>query len=66
MSAFVVRQDDQKKRGFEAPPNRYWDGVDRSNGFEKELLKKLNEKKAQEKVAYLSCVSSVKNITHRD
>ncbi|MCI35714.1 BUD13-like protein [Trifolium medium] len=54
------------KRGFEAPPNRYgvkpgrhWDGVDvdRSNGFEKELLKKINEKKAQDKVAYLSSVS---------
>lgn len=29
-------------------PGRHWDGVDRSNGFEKQMFKMLNQRNAQE------------------
>lgn len=42
-----------------APPNRYnirpgyrWDGVDRSNGYEKKLMEKQAAKKANEEESY--------------
>nr|CAD1835704.1 unnamed protein product [Ananas comosus var. bracteatus] len=54
------------KRRIDFPPNRYgirpgrhWDGVDRSNGFEKELFKRQNEKQATEQEAYLWSVSDM-------
>ncbi|KAK6913617.1 Bud13 [Dillenia turbinata] len=69
-SGFVIPQDIPNhswlKRGLDAAPNRYgirpgrhWDGVDCSNGFEKELFKRMNEKQATEHEAYLWSVSDM-------
>ncbi|XP_030543594.1 BUD13 homolog isoform X2 [Rhodamnia argentea] len=69
-SGFVIPQDIPShswlKRGLDAAPNRYgirpgrhWDGVDRSTGYEKELFKRMNEKRASEREAYLWSVSDM-------
>lgn len=69
-SGFVIPQDIPShswlKRGLDAAPNRYgirpgrhWDGVDRSTGYEKELFKRVNEKRASEREAYLWSVSDM-------
>ncbi|KAB2623968.1 BUD13-like protein [Pyrus ussuriensis x Pyrus communis] len=63
-SGFVIPQDipvhSWLKRGLDAAPNRHgirpgrhWDGVDRSNGFEKGMFKRKNEKQATQAEAYL-------------
>ncbi|ONK59488.1 uncharacterized protein A4U43_C08F6950 [Asparagus officinalis] len=69
-SGFIVPQSIPShswiKRGIDFPPNRYgirpgrhWDGVDCSNGYEKELFKRQNEKRATETEAYLWSVSDM-------
>lgn len=55
----AVKQPKLKYRGPPAPPNRYnlqpghrWDGVDRSNGFEKRYFDSIQAKKALQDEAY--------------
>ncbi|KAH6804664.1 pre-mRNA-splicing factor of RES complex protein [Perilla frutescens var. frutescens] len=69
-SGFVIPQEvlahSWIRRGIDAAPNHYgikpgrhWDGVDRSTGYEKELFKRTNEKRATEAEAYLWSVADM-------
>lgn len=69
-SGFIVPQNvpthSWLKRGVDPPLNRYgikpgrhWDGVDRSNGYEKDMYKLKNDKQAMEQEAYLWSVADM-------
>ncbi|KAH7415389.1 hypothetical protein KP509_14G040400 [Ceratopteris richardii] len=69
-SGFIIPQDvpahSWLKRNIAPPPNRYgikpgrhWDGVDRSTGFERDMYKRQNEKKAEQVEAYLWSVADM-------
>ncbi|KAI3733015.1 hypothetical protein L1987_64230 [Smallanthus sonchifolius] len=69
-SGFIVPQQVPNhswlKRGLDGAPNRYgikpgrhWDGVDRSNGFEKQMFNRQNLKQASEREAYLWSVADM-------
>ncbi|KAL0406727.1 UNVERIFIED_CONTAM: hypothetical protein Slati_3986600 [Sesamum latifolium] len=62
-SGFIIPQDIPShswiRRGLDAAPNcygikpgRHWDGVDHSNGYDKELFERINVKRATEREAY--------------
>ncbi|KAE8660235.1 A622-like protein [Hibiscus syriacus] len=57
--SWIVRKLDAIPNQYGIRPGRHWDGVDHSNGFEKKMFTKLNEKRVTEREAYLWSVSDM-------
>ncbi|VYS47748.1 unnamed protein product [Arabidopsis thaliana] len=57
--SWLTRRLEAATNRYGIKPGRHWDGVDRSNGTEKDLIKKSNERKATEIEAYLWSVADM-------
>ncbi|KAG7648194.1 hypothetical protein AtNW77_Chr1g0035591 [Arabidopsis thaliana] len=57
--SWLTRRLEAASNRYGIKPGRHWDGVDRSNGTEKDLIKKTNERKATEIEAYLWSVADM-------
>ncbi|CAD5314236.1 unnamed protein product [Arabidopsis thaliana] len=57
--SWLTRRLEAATNRYGIKPGRHWDGVDRSNGTEKDLIKKTNERKATEIEAYLWSVADM-------
>ncbi|XP_043690210.1 BUD13 homolog [Telopea speciosissima] len=57
--SWIIRRIDAPRNRYDIRPGRHWDGVDRSNGTEKQYFKRMNEKHATEREAYLWSVSDM-------
>ncbi|KAL5713661.1 hypothetical protein ACHQM5_015717 [Ranunculus cassubicifolius] len=57
--SWISRRMDAPTNRYGIKPGRHWDGVDRSNGYEKDYFGRSNEKQANEREAYLWSVSDM-------
>ncbi|MCL7051478.1 hypothetical protein MKW94_002589 [Papaver nudicaule] len=57
--SWIKRKIDPIPNRYGIKPGRHWDGVNRSNGTEAQFFKRMNEKQATEKEAYLWSVADM-------